>query len=334
MRNIFFISLFLLTGATQSFGQYSDYYAHLLIDVDYRAGNVDQKYNSGSLISNYSNVVNPAQGTLQLRDGKSKSYNAECSYYIDEKRSYGVGIGLNYTVQSGNLSTDSFHVEYSTTDYKGNIFRQLISASTGITESVKGTCVNIPILLHYNRKVGTDLSIAVEAGLLYNVSTQYTGSAATTFDYEAIYKFQGSGSNLVFQYDNAPNPAKGDWLITKNEFYKTNSAGEVSSYFDGLQGRGYTVGLNQSVSSKSGKITFKPGSIGFTAQAGLRYRISRGVYGKVGLFYLSQSFENSGTNTKMLVDPKTGAYGSLMSSVTKITNTSYGIVFGVGIGIL
>jgi len=309
---------------------YDSYASRMFVDFDYKPGAVSEKIKSGSLTSNYANAVNASASDLVFNNGKSNAYNLGVGIYLDKNRTIGIGVGISYAKQEGTLNVDSFHVEYSATDYKGNIFRQLITAPAGISETVKATNISIPFYVCYRRKLVQDMLFAAYAGILYNSQMQYSYSTSSTFNYEAIYKFQVSGGNLSYSYDNAPTPGGNDWLITQAEFNKVNSQGDMTAYFAHMQSTGYNVGLDQTVNAKSGQIAFKQNSIGYFVQAGVNYLITDRFFGKVGLYFSSQSFKNSAVNQQMLVSPTTGTYISLMNYVTQVNLISYGVSFGVG----
>ncbi len=91
----------------------------MFVDFDYKPGAVSEKIKSGSLTSNYANAVNASASDLVFNNGKSNAYNLGVGIYLDKNRTIGIGVGISYAKQEGTLNVDSFHVEYSATDYKG-----------------------------------------------------------------------------------------------------------------------------------------------------------------------------------------------------------------------
>jgi len=310
-------------------GQYNLAAPALFVDADFHFGELSQKFSSVPLSSSYPGLVDPSSNKIKFTDGNTKMATLECGYYLGQNKTFGIGAGINIQLQKGTVSVDSFHVEYSAVDYKGNPFRQLLTANSGINESVSGTNISIPVFACYRKSLSEDLFITASAGILYSLTMQYAVNSSPTFDYEAIYKFTGPSNNPQSVYDNAIVPDGSDWMITQKEYLKNNPNGNVSAYFSNLRTTGYSVGLGQSVKNTSESFSYSQKSIGFFLKASLNYKLGQRFFGKGGLYILSQSFKNATQNVQ-LVNPETGVYHSLMSYASGVTGISYGITFGIG----
>jgi hypothetical protein len=295
---------------------------------DFKTGQYSEKFNSASLTSAYSGVINPYGGNISFKGSQAMAFNAEGGYYFNHNRNIGIGAGIFYSSQKGTASADSFHVEYMNFDYKGHVFRQLLSSEGGVNESVKSSNISIPLFLRYKKGIMTDMFISIDGGILFNMMMQnkYNGSAA--FDYEAIYKIEGSGTNLTYLYDNSPYPGETDWLVTKAQFLKNNPNGDFQAYFNSLQKTGFNVGLGDT-SGKSGKIKFTHKSIGFTLQAALNYKLRDNIYGKAGFYLQEQAFSNPSSGSPAPITGQPGDYNSLLNYPKTIEIWNYGFLFGI-----
>jgi len=328
-KTLLFSLLICLVARTPVWGQAPwELFPQFFLEGDFKIGEFSEKLGTASLTNSYPNVLNPVSGNITFTESRSNSYNLEFGGYLNHKRTFGIGTGFIYQRQRGNIGTDTFHVEFESTDYKGNVFRQLISSNGPINESVKISSISIPIFLRYRKDIVEDLFLTVDAGVVLNVMLQNKYATNTGFDYEAIYKFAGSSNNPNTVYDNSPIPGPSDWLITSAQFLKTNPNGDVTEYFNFLHGLGYNVGLGDSV-RKSGTVTYHSKSIGFNLQPALNYKISPKIYGKAGLYVMYQSFENATQNTSGQFASKMGDYNSLLNYTKTIQSISYGVMFGI-----
>ena len=293
-----------------------------------QSGEFSENFNAASLASGYANALNATGGNLSFTGNKSFSYNLQGGYYFNHKRNLGIGTGILLLTQSGTMQSDSFHVEYMAHDYQGNVYRQLISSNGNINESVKTINLSIPLFLRYKKDITDDLFLTIDGGILYNLLLQNKYSGNQGFDYEAIYKIQGSGTNLTYMYDNAATPGGTDWLVTKQEFLKDNPNGNMQAYFNSLKSIGYNVGLGDTA-RKSGKVNYSNKSVGFTFQSAINYKIRDRIYGKGGIYVLSQSFTNSSYSNSTALTDKPGTYNSLLNFSKGVQNWSYGFVFGI-----
>ena len=337
MRILSFISFIILAGTYSLYGQVrSEYFRSLYVDVDGTVGLMHEGLKSIPFSTNYLNAINNSyQGQLKFKKGFSDGCNVNVGYYIDKKRTFGIGTGISYYSQSGKLSMDSFHVEFKSTDYNGGTFRQVISTDHPISESIQIKSTSIPILLLYKRALNDDIFISVAAGVVYNFNLKTSYNSNANFDYEAIYKFEGN----MPVYDNALVPDSVDLLVTKKAYLAKNKNGDVNEYFKFQDSIGKSVGLNERPNKNTGTIKYQTGSLGYTAQVAANYRLMKNIYLTGGVYYTAQSFKNSSTNSSLrLTDTKIKGtpgqdlgvnYNSLLNEVQTLNGSNYGIMIGV-----
>jgi outer membrane protein OmpA-like peptidoglycan-associated protein len=294
------------------------------IDVNGLAGLMTQDI-SGNLANNYKNAVNTNIGDLNFNNGTSFGFDAQVGYFFNASRHFGVGTGIMYLAQQGNMTVDNFHVEYQSTDKFGSTFRQLITANGQIKESINTSSFNIPILFKYKTRCSEGVGFTVDAGLVINVHEKNSYSSNASFDYEAIYDYSGAGGAAV--YDNSTTPLASDLLLTKTQYQTAHPTGNVQDYFRTLKGYGYNVGLGVKPGNNSGDVSYTTGSLGFLVRPAVSFYLSDNIVLNLGLYYLYQDFDNGPSNT--MLTNKVGDYGSVISNITKSANNSYGVSLGL-----
>ncbi|MES2703735.1 MAG: hypothetical protein V4649_13925 [Bacteroidota bacterium] len=336
MRKLCLISAMIVATTYSSYGQVrNEYFRSLFIDAEINGGFTNQKIKSIPFATNYTDALNSTQSGIKFREGRSKGYSVRLGYYFNKSRSIGIGTGINYYKEEGTLSMDTFHIEYRATDYQGGTFRQVISSTRRIEESITTKSYNIPLLLHYKYAFNEKLCFLASAGIMYNYKVQNSYSSSARFDYEAIYKFEGTFP----VYDNSAVPDTSSLLMTQ-AYYTTKYPGaDVKEYFRLQDSIGYSVGLNQKVVNNSGSVTYKSGSLGYTAEVAAIYKVYRNVYLKLGAYYTGQSFTNKSNNNSLrLTDAKIKDasgntigvnYNSLLNEVQSVYIHNYGLTFGV-----
>jgi hypothetical protein len=317
-----------------SYGQVrSEWFRSLFLDLEANGGLTNQKINSIPFATNYEDALNTQQSAIKFRSGESKGFTAHIGYYFNQKRTIGISSGINYYTQEGTLYMDTFHIEYRSIDYLGGTFRQVISSTRPIEESIKTKSLSIPLLLNYKYVVNDNLCIIGSAGVTYNVSVSNTYSSSAAFDYEAIYKFEGS--TPVYDYSSVPDSSS--LLMTKSAIAASHR--DVKTYFKLHDSLGYSVGLNMKGVNNSGSVNYKTGSFGYSAEVAAIYKVWRNIYVKGGFYYAGQSFTNKSNNNSLpLTDTKIMGengktigvnYNSLMNEVQSVLIHNYGITLGV-----
>ncbi len=314
----------------------SEYFRSLSADLQVNTGMLSQKVTAIPFAINYRDAVNAKQGDIKFKSGQSWGYDFRLGYYFNRTRSLGIGLGLTYYKQEGNLNLDTFHVEFRSNDASYPVFRQVISTSRSIRESVVSKSLNIPLLLRYKKDFSDKLALTVDAGILYNISVKNSYNTDAAFDYEAIYKFEGQTP----VYDPSPTPDATDLLITKAEYYNDNPyGGNVSAFFLHHDTIGKSVGLYLPADKKSGTVKYKSGSLGYTGEVAANYMVIRNVCVRAGVYYTYQSFTNTGNNNALRLTDKvvenaagmsTAAnYNSMLNEVQNVKTHNYGIMLGV-----
>jgi outer membrane protein OmpA-like peptidoglycan-associated protein len=308
--------------------------SHVVVDINLLGGFLTQDLTTGNTLSNYNNAVSGASniGTLKFTNGMSYGFDAQLAYFFGKKNHFGIGAGFNYMDQQGDMTLNNFHVEYQSTDIHGNTFRQLITSNGPIDEKLTITNMNIPILLKYKYRFSRRLGFMADAGALINLKITNSYSSNASFDYEAIYRFTGSGENVTAVYDNGNPPATtGDIYYTKAEHTSKNPNQSLTDYFNQTHNvLGYNVGLGIKPNNNSGSVSYATGTVGLLLRPALNYYLSDVVALNLGLYYIYQPFSNSLSSNYKLTD-KMGDYNSFLNSATTSNNQSYGLNIGVRI---
>lgn len=335
-RILCLVAIIIAAETHSSFAQVrSEYFRSLSADLQVNRGMLTQNVKAIPFSTNYQDALNATQGDIKFSSGKSMGYDFRLGYYFNRVRSLGVGVGINYYKQEGNLNMDTFHMEFRASDATYPTFRQVISTTRGIKESVTSTSINIPVLLRYKKDFSEKLALTVDAGILYNINVKNTYNTDANFDYEAIYKFEGT----VPVYDNSAVPDGSDLLITKSEFLKDFPKGDVRNFFAFHDSIGKSVGLNLAADQKTGTVKYKKGSLGYTGEVAINYMVVRNICLRLGAYYTAQSFTNTSNNNALRLTDKvvenangkiTGVnYNSLLNEVQSVKTNNFGLMFGV-----
>jgi outer membrane protein OmpA-like peptidoglycan-associated protein len=299
------------------------------IDVNGLAGGLTQNITSAPVAGSYLNSVNTHISAPVFNNGMSYGFDVQAGYFFDNSRHFGVGTGILYMYQQGSMTMDNFHVEYQAVDKFGNTFRQLITANNQIKESVNVSNFNIPILFKYKTRCSQGVGFTADAGLLINLRENNSYSSNASFDYEAIYDYTGAPGSVGTVYDKSPVPGASDLLITKTSYQTdNNNTGNVQTYFNTLKSYGYNVGLGVKPNNNSGNVSYMSGSVGFLVRPAVSFYLSDEIALNLGAYYLYQNFSHTGSSNSMLTD-KVGEYNSILNSVSKSGNSSYGVSLGL-----
>jgi hypothetical protein len=298
--------------------------------LDLKLGSVNQQnFTTAAMSSGYKNALNTSQGNITNTANKSIGFDLRFGYYLNRKRSLGFGSGFVFLKYTSNLLVDTFHVEYQSTDFQGSTFRQSVSSNQTINERIKSTNISIPVLLLYRQRLTNGIYFVMDAGIVINAIMQHEYNTEATFNYEAIYKYTGSGNVPGAVFDDAPTPGKTDWIVTQDQFIKKNPTGNAQQYFDDLQDLGYNVGIDEKVVQNNGTVDFKRWSIGYIVQPGVEQEIKNRVFLKIGLYYMSQSFTNYEGNNSLRITNRVGDYNSMMNKVKTMESAAYGLNLGL-----
>lgn len=296
------------------------------IDVNLTGGILTQKLTASDPKASYLNAINSNVSALKFTKGMSYGLDAEVNYFFNKNRHWGVGTGVWYMMQSGTVTMDNFHVEYQATDKSGNKYRQLITANSGIQESLKITNFNIPLLLKYKTRFSKTLGFTADAGALLYLVERSTYSSNASFDYEAVYRYAVTDGKLVAEYP--ANAGASDLLITKKQYMANNPTSSVQNYFTTLRNQGNNVGLAVKPNNNGGDISYKTASIGFVVRPAISIYLSDKVALNLGAYYLYQNFKQSNSGNGKITDI-VGDYNSVLNSVSSSANSSYGANVGL-----
>ncbi len=300
-----------------------------VIDVNLMGGMLTQNLTVASTTGNYTNGINNNTGNLSFKNGTSIGGDAQVGFFCFGKKShFGLGTGLMYLYQQGDLKLNAFNVQYQSTDNNGNTFRQLITADAPITEKITTTNISIPLLLKYKKRFTRRSGVSADAGILYNVQLKNDYKTDASFDYQAIYQFTNPPSGLPTVYDNSPVPNSNDFLITKDHYNATHPGGNVANYFASEAEHGYNVGLGLKPNSNSGSVSYITGSVGFLFRPTYNLFLSDWCSLNIGGYLLYQPFTNNVPNNYKLTNT-VGEYNSSLQSVSSGNDLSYGGNLGV-----
>ena len=301
------------------------------LDINLKGGLLMQDLSQVNMLGNYTNAIASQSniGTVKFSNGSAYGFDAQVGCFFGKNRHWGVGVGFMYLQQSGDLSLDKFHVEYQSSDFNKDIFRQLVTANAPIKESLRMTNLNIPVVLKYKNQFNKHWGFAMDAGLLYNLQMKNSYTTNASFDYEAIYSYQKINGNTVAVYDNNNPLNAGDWVITKSYYTTKNPNGNIPDTFSTLRAQGYNVGLGVKPGTSKGDASYKTGSFGLLLKPSVSYLISERVALDLGLYYTYQTFKTN-DNSYRLTD-KVGSYSSLTNGLSSVANSSLGVNLGLRI---
>lgn len=299
-----------------------------VLDLNFLGGIYTQHTNVANTAPNYLNGINVNTGQVGFKNGTALGGDAQIGYFFGEKKHWGLGTGIMYMRQTGDVTLRDFHAEYQATDNNGYTFRQILTANN-VVEHIKADNINIPLVLKYKNRFSKHWGVAADAGALFNLQMKNGYSTNASFDYEAAYKFvtNADGSNTAV-YDNAASPAATDFMITRAQYTKNNGDGNVQGYFNTKSAQGYNVGLGVSPGSKSGSVSYKSGSVGLLLQPSVNYFFSDRVALNVGAYYMYQTFSSTPKSGYMLTN-KTGEYNSVLNAASGAQTQSYGANIGL-----
>jgi outer membrane protein OmpA-like peptidoglycan-associated protein len=296
------------------------------IDINARGGLLAHDMTTANTLGNYLNAVNSNTGSLKFNNAWSAGGELQLAYFFGNQRHWGVGLGLSYYKQAADVSLENFHVEYQATDFKNNVYRQVITANN-LTEKVDMTSLNIPLVLKYKNRFSKRWGFTADLGAVYNVQMENSWNADASFNYEAVYKFADL-THTTTVYDNGVTPVNDGFFMTAANYIKNNPGGNVQTYFDNQRALGYNVGLNVKPTTNSGKVSYTSGSIGFVLKPSFNLFLSDRIALDLGAYYMYQPYKNDVPKGYTLTG-NTGDYTSVLKSVSKANAQSYGVNVGV-----
>jgi len=298
------------------------------IDLNAVGGILTQNVNSSSLTTGYPNSINTKISNPQFNNGGAYGGDIEGAYFFGRKRHFGIGVGLMYIYDYSNVTLDNFHTEYQSYDNFGNTFRQEITADHQVKETWGTSNFNIPLLLKYKTMFSRNIGFTADAGVLFNISERTTYKTNAAFDYEAVYQYAVGEGGITTVYDNATTPAANDLLITKSQYLSTHSSANIQDYFNSLRAQGYNVGLGVTPNNNKGHVSDATASVGLLLRPAISIYLCENFSLNLGVWYLYQDFGYNQSAGYRMTD-KTGAYSSVLNSVSNSANNTYGISAGL-----
>jgi len=295
-----------------------------VIDLNFTGGVMMKDVTTGTSIGGYPEGLNINTGVLSFEKGSSLGGNLQLGYFFGRKANWGIGTGFMYLSQTGDLKLDNYHVEYKATDDQSRVYRQIITGNN-VKERTTFTNMNIPLLLKYKKRFSRTLGFTMDLGPVFNLQMKGSTENRGTYDYEAIYRFTGSGPDgLPTVYDNSPTPLAGSYLITREAALAASPGQDPEVWFASNRDAGFkTVGLGQKAANAKDETSYKSGSLGLYVQPSLSVYLSDHFALNFGLYYMYQSFTNDNKANYVFMGTNR-EYNSSLRNVTSSTVQSFG----------
>jgi outer membrane protein OmpA-like peptidoglycan-associated protein len=294
-----------------------------VIDLNLMGGVLTHDITTTNPVLNYTNALNSSGVSgLKFENGMSYGGNAQVGFFFDNKSHWGIGTGIMYLMQKGDVTLDKYKVEYQSVDGHGNIFRQITTASAPIREQLEMTNISIPVVLKYKHRFTRRVGVTADAGLVYSAQFKTNYNTDAKFTYEAIYRHINTPNGIVTVYDNAATPSNTDLLITEQQYLNTHPGGNTADYLTQQRILGYNVGKDMEPASKKGDISYAQSSVGFLFQPSFSLYLSDKVALNIGGYYLYQMFTHAPTGNR--ITDKVGDYNTVLNNVTTTKAASYG----------
>lgn len=300
-----------------------------VIDINAMGGMLNQDITTTNPVLSYNNALNSSGiSGLKFDNGMSYGGNAQIGFFFDKKSHFGIGTGLMYLMQTGDVTMDKYKVEFQSTDNKGDVFRQIITSSNPIKEQLKMTNISIPLLLKFKYRFTKRSGITADVGMVFNASMKNEYTTDARFNYEAIYKHVNTSNGIVTVYDNSATPSNTSLLITADQYLKTHPGGDAAAYLTSQRiNNDYNVGWDVEASKKTGSVNYTQSSVGFLFQPSYSLYLSDKVALNIGGYYMYQLFTHAPTGAHLT--DKLGDYNSALSNATTTKASSYGGNLGV-----
>jgi hypothetical protein len=330
MKNIIFLFI-IIALSLQGFADPAKINGKWSLGLNLKYGKLSEKVSLLSPALIYPDT-RKLKGTSALKINSDYSYggDVQLGYYFGKGKNFGIGTGIVYFKNQGNMSLDSMHVEYRSMDFNQDTFRQLITTAKPIEEIINTTTISIPLVVKYRTMLSKKIGFMMDAGIVYNLKIESTYEADAAFNYEAIYKYDKINGDYKAVYDYSSIPNASDWLITVEKYQKDQGDGNEAAYLQSLQNQGYNVGLDEEITKKSGTVNNKTGSIGLLLQPSFCFKLSDVVFINLGAYYMYHGIWGpDANNNKNRITDKIGDYNSLLN--TSIIRRQY--YYGINLGL-
>ena len=120
---------------SQSWSQDKDL-SRVVLDLNFLGGGFSQTMDMAKTQPNYLNGINVSQGTTDFHNGLAVGGDVQLGFFVGKNKHWGIGTGLMYMREWGDLKLSNFHADYQSTDNNGYVFRQIVTANT-VEERIK-----------------------------------------------------------------------------------------------------------------------------------------------------------------------------------------------------
>jgi hypothetical protein len=250
-------------------------------------------------------------------------------HFFGKAANVGLSLGVSFLSISGTAGKSAFQVQYKATDSMHNAYRQIIDATSALSEKESITNIAIPLLFIFktnpSSKDGSGIGFKLEIGAALDVQYQSTmsGSPQGTFNYGAIYSY-GTNTNTkpTAVFDGANPYASTSWVITAGNVPNGMTA---ATYLSELAQAGYPVGYGLTAAQMQQHKTATFGSgYSIIVRPSVTYFFNKGSYLSLGAYFSYNSLSQSGGSYEV-VDETQRNYYTLMQGISKLTTNNIGI---------
>jgi hypothetical protein len=264
----------------------------------------------------------------------SPSLNANIAYYFGKKKqnkNKGISFGFSATHYSAIYELSKIKYIYKANDYPdktGDPYHRIVTMHDGGTEKLSYSILNFPLLLKYKARFGQRMAFELGAGpsfISFITKSEYNA----VFDFEGIYEYANGDINYTKTYDinSAGSP---DLLETGNGIYGDLFNADPNTHYDDLL-PDYDFHLDVPVSGDA-KVKARY-AVAFNANADIFYHIAATVAIKAGFALVFTPSIKGNKDAYILMDKSYDSYRSIYDSNAKSTYTSFGLNFGIILGI-
>ncbi len=250
----------------------------------------------------------------------------DLDYFFGSKKKFGIATGLGFSSFNASFKMDSFRVNYSAVDTRGETYRRVVNVHA-IDEDLKIKSLNIPIILQYKFGLGDKANLCLGLGVNYHSVLSANVSSTATADYEAIYNY--ANGSQVSQFDSSIVPSKGSWMITRSNIEAHGGKAGEAAYFTQKRADGYDVAIDQSL-SKTEALSLGS-SLGVILRLNANFQLSEKLWLSTLLQFQNVSFANNSYIKNYKLTDEIGTYNSLMNNTNLLKAGS--VSLGVGLKI-
>jgi Outer membrane protein beta-barrel domain len=279
-----------------------------------------------SSIYNYTNAINPIISSPVVTSGMAIGVQAGVGHYLNLTKNWGYGVGLLYFFTAQTYKASTFQVQYQSTDFQNNTFRQSVNAVGPVSESITSNSLSLPLLIKYKANFSRDALFELEFGPVINLLLLNFYSTNAIFNYGAIYSYKSNGSTVVAVFDSAAVPAATDLFYTADSVQRY-FAGSPEKTLDSLHKAGYAVGANVRPSKNSGVYLFNNIGFGIYIHPQITFKKEQRLNYKIGAYFSYLTYNNTVSSGYMLTN-NVGDYNSMLKNISNQRLVSVGLTVG------